>query len=273
MAGGLGRLRLAIACFAWLAGAACGGSGAPAAGPGAGADAAPAEADVDAAERDSATLSRPPAFCVAPKRRALQEVRGTPAGPYFVRHPDLASADGSAATVFFFPGGPGTRDTAQASFDLWLGRGRTLGGLRVVVPYSASGDLPSEESRYLAVLDEVIACYGASRLRVHLAGTSNGGRSAFALMLRAPDRFVTLLGAPGVFEGATDARLREALGKKPVFNGAGELDPTWMPLVKATHARLAGLGVDSVYVEFPGQAHILDQSANQEPFFAFWAAH
>lgn len=233
---------------------------------GAGADTAARAGD----EADAAPGVRPD-WCVVAEQGVLQDVTTTPRSPYFVHHPDAAVAD--PATVVFVPGGPGSRDTAQATFELWLSRGSTLGRFRVIVPYADDGDLTDEGDRIVPILDEVLACHGGAAARVHLAGTSNGGRAAFALMLKSHERFVTLLGAPGVFDAATDAQLTTALAGKAVFNGAGALDGQWRPLVKATHDWLVSLGVDSVLVEFPGQGHILNESADQEPFFGFWSQH
>ena len=47
---------------------------------------------------------------------ALQDVTGTPAGPYFVHHP----SEPARLTVLFMPGGPGTRDLASLTYDLFL---------------------------------------------------------------------------------------------------------------------------------------------------------
>ena len=236
----------------------------------------PGSASASAPAEPAPTASAPPeagpapSYCpaVAP---GLVDVARTPAAPYFVHHPTVASA--AVPTIVFIPGGPGSRETATATFELWLSRGRALGSYRIVVPYADDGDLTDESERTLAVLDEALSCYGGSKAAVHLGGTSNGGRAAFALMLAHPDRFVTLLGAPGLFGSTSDAALAAALAGKSVFNGAGAVDETWRPQVEATQRRLTGLGIDSVYVALPGQGHILDDQADQEVFFSFWAAH
>jgi predicted esterase len=217
-----------------------------------------------------------PEFCAA-SGPGLVDVTSTPAGTYFVHHPtsgaglDVGSRD--VFTIVFIPGGPGSKATAKATYEQWLSRGADLGKYRVVVPYAADGDLTNESERLIDVLDEVLACYGGDANKVHLGGTSNGGRAAFSLMLKHSDRFVTLLGAPGLFASVTDMQLKDTLAGKAVFNGAGELDDGWRQQVQATHSRLKGLGLDSEYVELPGQGHILDPRANQEPFFQFWATH
>ena len=93
------------------------------------------------------------------------------------------------------------------------------------------------------------------------------------MMLASPDRFVTLLGAPGYFEELDADVIGPALAGKPVFNGVGEEDAGWHADVVATHEFLEDLGVDSVLVEFPGQGHELDESFDESIFFEFWSTH
>ena len=82
----------------------------------------------DPADAAAAPAPRPD-FCVAARAGALVDVTKTPQAPYFVHEPDEPAA--SADTIVFVPGGPGSRDTAQATFELWLSRGSTLGRHRV----------------------------------------------------------------------------------------------------------------------------------------------
>jgi len=238
--------------------------------PAAGAPAESVDAGAPAEEAPAEPVARP-SYCTAAKS-GLVDLTKTPAGPYFVHHPTSVGTS-EAPTILFIPGGRGTRDTATVTFDEWLSRGKTLGAYRVVMPYADDGDLTDEGERTIAVLDEVVACYGSKLGVVHLGGTSNGGRAAYALMLEHPDRFATLLGAPGLFSSATDATLTAALPGKAVFNAAGALDSGWRTQVEATNKRLVGLGLDSAYAALPGQGHVLDEKADQEVFFSFWAAH
>ena len=208
-------------------------------------------------------------FCAAAEQ-GLQDITGTPASPYFVHHPDHATPD--TPTVIFLPGGSGSRDIAASYiFKNWISRGKRLGELRVIVPYSDSDDFPGELDRVVPIVDEVLACYGGARDKVHLAGTSNGGRGAYQTMLAASDRFATLLGAPGLFPGgASDGDLKRALLGKSIYNGAGELDSDWRPPVEKTDMRLQSLGLDSIFVVFPQQGHILNSKFNPDGFFEFW---
>ena len=83
-----------------------------------------------------------------------------------------------------------------------------------------------EAPRTLAIVNEVLACYGGDPTEVHLAGTSNGGLAAFALMTVHPEYFATLLGVPGAFPVQDPATIdRAVLGRtlagRAVFNGVG----------------------------------------------------
>ena len=75
-----------------------------------------------------------PAYCVHAETDKLQEVKGTPAGPYFVHHPTTDSPTGP--TVIFPPGGFGSRRSAQRVWNNYLSEGSGGGEFRLVVPYS-----------------------------------------------------------------------------------------------------------------------------------------
>ncbi len=111
------------------------------------------------------------------------------------------------------------------------------------------------------------------RAKVHIGGTSNGGLGAFDVMLDHPDRFATLLGAPGLWMYWNPTAVQAALEDKSVFNGVGELDSSWYSYVEQTHERLVALGIDSVFVVFEGQDHIPDSSFDPAPLFGFWQEH
>lgn len=210
--------------------------------------------------------------CPPPMVGTLQDIDATPAAPYFIHHPEKTTDQ--TPTVLFLPGGAGTRTIARDYiWKNWLARGRRLNEVRVIIPYvpDRSHMTKKESLRTLEILEEVLACYGGKHERVQLAGTSNGGRHAFNLMTLLPQRFASLLGAPGVFpKKLDDAQLAAALRERAVYNGVGAQDDDWKPEVKATHERLTRLGARSVYVEFPGQGHILNEQFDPSPFFDFW---
>ncbi len=212
--------------------------------------------------------------CVSAVTTTLQNVTGTPAGPYLIRHPPVQVPTGGP-TVIFIPGGSGKLRNAQRVWDNYVSNGRTVDAFRFVIPYTLDESLLDETTRIRKVLDEVLACYGGDPSQVHIAGFSNGGLAAFSLMLRYPARFATLLGAPGAFPSSDydPTSWGAILEGKAVFNGVGENDEGWRDDVKATNEALVGAGIDSVYVEFAGQGHGVTADFDENVFFDFWAAH
>jgi predicted esterase len=135
-------------------------------------------------------------------------------------------------------------------------------------------DSIDDAQRTFKIVDEILACYCGDASKVHLAGVSNAGLAAFALMLRRPERFATLLSAPGAFPVNTDpADWAKALAGHSIFNGVGAHDDGWKSQVKATHEALVAAGIDSVYVEFADQRHTVNEAFDKNVFFNFWTKH
>lgn len=213
-----------------------------------------------------------PDNCNSAPPGTLQEITGTRASPYFVVHP--AQDSSTAPTVIFLSGGSGSRRSAQRVWTNYLSRSSAREAFRIVVPYAVDMEYIDEAGRTFGILSEVLECYGGDPARVHIGGVSNGGVAAFMLMLARPQRFATLLGAPGTFPITTKPEAwGKALAGHPVFNGIGANDVDWKPNVKATHEALAAMGLDSVYVEFPDQGHTVNQSFDNRILFDFWAKH
>jgi predicted esterase len=148
----------------------------------------------------------------------------------------------------------------------------------VVIPYVNDGDLITDTGRMLVILDEMLWCTRANPQAVHLAGTSNGGLAAFAIMTAHPEYFATLLGAPGAFPVPDPSKVQrevwaERFAGRAVFNGVGAADAAWRAEVMATHNALAAAGVESVFVEFARQGHVTDATFDPSPFFEFWGRH
>lgn len=208
------------------------------------------------------------AICPAALAGVLQNIGDTPASPYLVHHPSAGVTD--VPTVIFIPGGAGLQRNARRAWESYLSDGEGVDSFRIIIPYSADNEFLQEFERTFVVLDEVLACYGGDPEKVHVAGVSNGGLAAFALMLQRPERFATLLGAPGEFPVVDSAAWRKALAGRAVFNGVGELDDAWKPEVKETHDALLSAGIDSNYVEFPGQGHTAKEGFDKSVLFDFW---
>ena len=212
-----------------------------------------------------------PEGCVMPTPGETQLVSAQGAGPFILRYPTVA--DSGTDIILFHPGGAGDQQSAVYTYQNWLEQGEGIDSFIVAVPFATDGNFTDEYDRSLLLLDELQTCYCNSG-RVHLGGTSNGGLSAFVLMLAAPERFATLLGAPGAWQNFDEQAIADALESKSLFLGVGALDAGWLDGVKLTHEVLASeYGVDSTYMEFEGQGHLLTPQFDESVFFDFWASH
>ncbi len=214
-----------------------------------------------------ASCAPAPASCIPAEPSTRLDVTASDAAPYLIRYP--SDPNTPADVVLFMPGGPGAAAQAPLTFDLWLSQGEGIDDFIVVMPYSAAGNLPGEPEHVFEVLDEVQACT-CNTGRVHLGGTSNGGRLAYQLALEQPDRFTSLLGAPGVFADPNPETLATLKGKR-VFNAVGEADTAWQEGVAASHQALLEAGIESTLFEMPGQRHILSKDFDESVFFEFWS--
>ncbi len=53
----------------------------------------------------------------------------------------------------------------------------------------------------------------------------------------------------------------------------GENDDGWNAAVEVVHEYLVEEGIDSVFVEFEGEGHVLTEEFDELVFFDFWLAH
>ena len=241
--------------------------------------ATPAPASTGQVARDDRALApapTDPGECTPAETGELQDVFETSAAPYFVHHP--AGDDPAVPTVIFLPGGSGRRGSAQGIWDKIFADSPEAQTFRIVIPYSFDADFIDEASRTTAIVNEVLWCYGGNPEDVHLAGTSNGGLAAFAVMTSHPELFSTLLGAPGAFPVQDPSEVEsavwaETLAGRAIFNGVGVHDEDWKPEVIATHNAMVQAGIESIFVEFPGQGHALISTIDESMFFEFWSSH
>lgn len=224
-------------------------------------------------DRAAPPAVEPVASCAPATAEELVNVTTTDAAPYFVRGPRAAF---DAPVVIFLGGGSGSERSALRAWEVIFEGRSAADDLLVILPYAGGGgEFIGEVNRVLTILNEVLSCYGGDPTSVHLAGTSNGGLAAFALMSAHPEYFATLAGIPGAFPVQDPSTVDPAvwasrLAGRAVLNGVGEFDGDWMPEVIATHNALASAGVESTYVEFAGQSHVLDDTFDPTLLLDFW---
>jgi len=156
--------------------------------------------------------------------------------------------------VLVFTGGPQSFEMAGNTIRAdWQAEAEKRGYI-VISPAAPDAGLffQGGDRAFPAFLDAIARDYKISRL--HVAGHSNGGLSAFHIAARYPDRFATVTGYPGLLDdGQSPARLKSMC----VFMHVGDQDPGWSGAMKAQADDLRRAGLRVRYTVEPNQVHRL----------------
>jgi pimeloyl-ACP methyl ester carboxylesterase len=157
------------------------------------------------------------------------------------------------------PYGSQDEGTVEDSLEhYWAGEGARLGWV-VVCPAAPEGRsfFHGSEGALLALLDALEHDFAIESGRVHVAGVSNGGRSAFRLASLAPERIASLIACPGFPPEDADFAALGGLIETPVALFAGGDDSEWVEAMQRTEIRLRELGARDVSLKvFAGEGHV-----------------
>lgn len=130
----------------------------------------------------------------------------------------------------------------------------------VVSPVAPGGDLFHEGNAFLIdeFLDSLIATFNPEGFDFHLAGVSNGGKSAFRAALDHPTYFQSLTVFPGYPPEADDfANLDQLQNMDITLVVGGQDDAVWTSNVEKTNHVLDSLGIQNNYKIYPTDGHVL----------------
>ena len=151
---------------------------------------------------------------------------------------------------------PGAQDDrmVEAGLRLYWREEALRRGWTVVSPASGDGGR-LEPSELLELLTKIEERFEPEYGRVHLAGVSNGGRSAVALALAAPERFASLSLLPGMPKDTSPDALGVLVGL-PLAMYVGGDDGPWREAMEAVAKTLTDLGSPpAVFNIFEGEGH------------------
>jgi len=156
------------------------------------------------------------------------------------------------------PPGAQNRAMVEAGLSRYWGDAAGARGWIVVSPIAPGGVMffLGSEKFIPPLLDAIQKRFHIEGGKFHLAGVSNGGRSAFRVALDFPDRFHSLTVLPGFPPTAHDEARLERLRGMPVHMFAGGADRQWAAAERATKKRLDTLGIKASVEVFPGEGHI-----------------
>src|ERR1700751_172004 len=160
--------------------------------------------------------------------------------------------------ILAFGGGSQTMDMVQATLrGNWQEQAQTLGYI-VILPAAPDGDLffESGDRVFPAFIVKILADYKIQQNKLHIAGVSNGGLSAFHIASLYPQYFWSVTGLPGFLDDASPEHLR-ALAKLCVYMYAGEMDQGWLQSEQQQAAKFRGEGYTVEFNEEKGEGHVM----------------
>jgi poly(3-hydroxybutyrate) depolymerase len=144
----------------------------------------------------------------------------------------LPSGYDSARTypaVLVFTGGAQQLQGAENTLNTdWRAEAERRGFI-VVSPGTPNGSLFFEDADRIfpEFLDQILRDYKVRGAKIHVAGHSNGGLSAFHVAAKFPGYFSTVTGYPGLLDGPDATRI-QALKPFCLFMHVGDRDTGWM---------------------------------------------
>ncbi len=189
------------------------------------------------------------------------EKTGTFAGmklDYKVVLPKAYNRSRAYPTVLAFGGGPQTVPTVDAVLDWYWRDEAERRGYIVISPAAPDGQLFFEGAARIfpAFLDMILHDYKVQGGRMHIAGISNGGISAFHIAALYPQYFWSVTGFPGLLEDATEARV-EALRNLCIYMHVGDRDLDWREDMKKQAAMFEQKGFTVQFRVEENQDHVL----------------
>ena len=173
------------------------------------------------------------------------------------------------------PPGKQNRAMVDAGLNLYWAEQGLARSWVVVSPVAPGPSFYSGSEVHLpALLDEVAKQVQVAGGRVHVAGPSNGGRSAFRFALGHPDRTASLLVLPGFPPTAEDEKRLINLLEMPVEFLVGGDDEAWVVASQRAHDALKQLGHQQLKLRiFPGEGHSPKSVTSHMVFDSLDAAH
>ena len=177
---------------------------------------------------------------------------------YALLLPDDFDPSRTYPALLAFPPGPQTEPMVDAGFDRYWGPQASRRGWIVVSPAAPDGQIFHRGGDTLipALLDQIASEFQIEGGRFHVAGWSNGGRTAFHVALQHPSRVRSLVVIPGGPPTENDADRLGQLEGIPVRMFAGGRDTEWVRVMQDTEQRLKALGVSVESTVLPGEGHV-----------------
>lgn len=200
----------------------------------------------------------PPRALVAAEPMQAQLADGTLIN-YIVALPPGYQENRSYPILLALPPGRQTLRMAEAGLRRFWGIGAEKKGFVVISPAAPKGKPYYKTGAalipgFLAAIEKIYKVQGG---RFHIAGSSNGGVSAFAIARRTPKLFQSLTALAGFPEAPEDFQRLDRLGGLKITMIVGDGDLYWKEGMQKTVARLEQLGQNPYFEIIPRNGHFL----------------
>jgi len=160
--------------------------------------------------------------------------------------------------VLAFP--PGSQDMNMVLTTLvqnWLPEADQRGYI-VVIPAAPNGRgfVGDGAKVFPEFIEQLLHEYKIRDNKFHIAGMSNGGRSAFHIAAMYPQYFVSVIGFPGYLPNATPERVA-ALSKLCIYMHVGELDTDWRRDMEKQASDFRAKGYRVHFTVEKGEGHVM----------------
>src|ERR1700744_1587616 len=131
-------------------------------------------------------------------------------------------------------------------------------GYVIISPGAPDGELFFQEGDrvFPAFLDMIRKDYRPNG-KIHIAGHSNGGLSAFHIAAKYPQYFSTVTGYPGLYEDNPEADYPAALKGLCLYMHAGDMDPEWRNAMAKEAQAMSAEGFRVQLTVWPNSTHRL----------------
>lgn len=234
----------------------------------------PINSDTLAALRDAATAiaQQPSVAPVGPEGAVRNENillnNGTMLNYSIVLPPNYQSGT-PYPTLLALPPGSQTQSMVNAGLDSYWQAGALANGWVVISPVAPNGQLffQGAETSIPIFLDAIATRYPFEGDKVHLAGVSNGGISAFRIAGLYPERIHSLIALPGYPQTAEDQANLAAFTSLPIALFVGANDSDWIDPMRETTTQLTRLGATVSLEIVPDEGHFIRSLIGGEDLF------
>lgn len=160
--------------------------------------------------------------------------------------------------VLVFTGGAQAIEAAENTLKAdWQAEAEQRGYV-VISPAAPDGELFFQEGDrvFPAFLDMIRKDYKVAG-KIHVAGHSNGGLSAFHVAAKYPQYFSTVTGYPGLYEDNPEADYPAALKGLCLYMHAGDMDPEWRNAMAQEAKAMSAAGFRIKFTVEPNSTHRL----------------